>query len=138
MKVMAIRAWRSYYVLCYFSCREVPETRRLILLIDTGSTNTTLYAERLRIPRDVYESLEPGERYDVVGGVVMPRKLHDVNLAFRTVEGAPLVIRLRECNVLSVDMRTFEDGLLGMDVLDSFRKWGAERRNRNWTMTLEI
>jgi len=128
-RILARRLGMSYYVLCQFTCMEVPRMRRLNMLIDTGSTTTTVYAERVGISNDLYRSLEPGEPHDVIGGTIIPRKLHDVYLIFETVEGLPLTIWLRECNTLFIRAPTLEDGLLGMDVLDHFRRWGAERED---------
>ena len=107
----------------------MPEARYIKLLVDTGSTVTTLYAERIGISREVYEELEESEPSTVIGGEIIPRKLHDVTLIFMTSDGGYLPIYLEECDVVFVAEETIEDGVLGMDVLRVFRRWEAKQEH---------
>ena len=127
-KVVAVKIGPHYYITrVQFSCREMPEARYIKLLVDIGSTVTTLYAERIGISREIYEELEESEPSTVVGGEIIPRKLHDVTLVFMTSDGGYLPIYLEECDVVFVTEETIEDGVLGMDVLGVFRGWEATK-----------
>jgi len=138
-KVVAVKIGPHYYVTrVQFSCREMPEARYIKLLVDTGSTVTTLYAERIGISREVYEELEESEPSVMIGGEIIPRKLHDVTLVFMTSDGGYLPIYLEECDVVFVTEETIEDGILGMDVLGVFRGWEARQEHGTGIWLFEL
>jgi len=116
----------------------MPEARYIKLLVDTGSTVTTLYAERIGISREVYEELEESEPSIVIGGEIIPRKLHGVTLVFMTSDGGYLPIYLEECDVVLVAEETVEDGVLGMDVLGVFRGWEARQEHGTGIWLFEL
>ena len=132
-RIAAVRLGNHYYILqAQFSCRELPEARRIKLLVDTGCSITTMYAERLEISREAYEALEPSEPCSAIGGRVTPRKLHNVVLVFMTTDGGHLPVRLEECDVIYVMEETLEDGVLGVDVLNLFKRWEARPDQGLW------
>ena len=138
-EIVAVKIGGHYYIIrVLFSCREVPGARYVKLLVDTGSTVTTLYAERIGVSREVYEELEESEPSTVIGGEIIPRKLHDVTLIFMTSDGGYLPIYLEECDVVLVAEETIEDGVLGMDILGVFRRWEAKQERGTGIWLFEV
>ena len=132
-RVAAVRLGDHYYILqAQFSCQELPEVRRVRLLVDTECSVTTMYAERLGLSRDAYEALELSEPCSTVGGRIVPRRLHDVVLIFMTVEGEYLPVRLEGCDVIYAVEGALEDGVLGVDVLNLFRRWEGRPDQGLW------
>jgi len=130
-----ITGWRwgaHYYIRAVFICERLGIREPVVLLIDTGASTTTFFAEDIGLSITVYQELPPSATVITLSGLQRPRKLiYEARLVFTTVVGRPHVVDLARCDVISrrsvgIERPLHFQGILGMDIINSFRRWSAD------------
>ena len=132
---MWITGWRwgaHYYIRAVFICERLRIREPVVLLIDTGASTTTFFAEDIGLSITVYQELPPSATVITLSGLQRPRKLiYEARLVFTTVVGRPHVVDLARCDVIGrrsvgIERPLHFQGILGMDTINSFRRWSAD------------
>jgi len=138
--ICSLNSSRHAFLMSYIYCSQFAEPKRIIFLVDTGCTTTTIApndVHRLEINYDVLEESTPSQTVD---RVVIPRILMDVDLFFAGRKGflnmqrTILKFHLAQIDVIYPSPREDDEqehppplarsvSMLGMDVLKHFRKW---------------
>jgi len=121
-----------YYVPSILHCPAYNvHFKPIFLLVDTGATTTTLFAEKIGLSQQTYENLPLSTEVITLGGTKIYRRIRqDVHLIFTTTFPEKLhTITLKGCDVIRLGEIGIEeplyDGVLGMDVINRFKSWFA-------------
>jgi predicted aspartyl protease len=126
LKVVATKAVDSHYYLSAFVFCAKPElVRAADFVVDTGASTTTLVAENLDIDCSKLEKAD----FTVMTakGPQIPFVLRDIVLVMRSVKRKLVPVELATVDVIREHIGV--DGLLGMDVLDKFKKFTGDRKH---------
>jgi len=132
-----ITGWRwgaHYYIRAIFICERLGIREPVILLIDTGASTTTFFAEDIGLPTSTYQALPPTATVMTLGGPQRHRRIpYEVRLIFVTAAGRPHAVDLNGCDVISrssigIESPLHFQGILGMDIINRFSRWSANGR----------
>jgi len=132
-----ITGWRwgaHYYIRAIFICERLGIREPVILLIDTGASTTTFFAEDIGLSTSTYQALPPATTVMTLGGPQRHRRIpYEAQLVFATDVGRPHTVELGGCDVISrrsigIERPLHFQGILGMDIINSFRRWSADGR----------
>jgi len=134
---LRITGWRwgaHYYIRAIFICERLRIREPIILLIDTGASTTTFFAEDVGLSPSTYRALPLAATVMTLGGPQRPRRIpYEAQLVFATDVGRPYTVEFGGCDVISregvgIERPLHFQGILGMDVINRFRRWSADGR----------